>query len=406
MEEQKICFLTKLIPYDMYEEVGKKSTNNMQDAANALQWHLYEGFCQNYGENVHLINVLPVGSYPQYYTDAFVKEGRFETNYGNGNKNVGFCNIKLLRKYNLPSKIYRALMQEFRDNDSGILYIYTISSEFMEAVAKFKKSKPAVKVCAIIADLPNMSSLSSKNGFIKRLFIDHLAEKSYKNINSIDGFVLLTEQMADYMHINKPYCVMEGISTATEDFGEKQIDYHSKTKAILYSGTLHKRFGVMNLVNAFEKIEGSEYRLVLCGSGDSEAEIIKAADRDSRIRFCGQLPRTEILELQKTATVLVNPRQNNEEFTKYSFPSKIMEYLSSGVPVVAYRLDGVPREYEDYLCYVKGNTLSDLAKTLVEVCELSPSAREKIGMKGRTFVLNEKNSAVQTAKIIKLVKKL
>ena len=38
----------------------------------------------------------------------------------------------------------------------------------------------------------------------------------------------------------------------------------------------------------------------------------------------------------------VNPRQNNEEFTKYSFPSKTMEYLASGVPVVAYKLDGIP----------------------------------------------------------------
>ena len=406
MEEQKICFLTKLIPYDIYEEVGKKSTNNMQDAANALQWHLYEGLCQNYGKNVHLINILPVGSYPQYYADAFVKEGRFETSYGDGNKNVGFCNIKLLRKYNLPSKIYRALMQEFRDNDSGILYVYTISSEFMEAVSKFKKLKPGVKVCAIIADLPNMSSLSSKNGIIKRVFIDHLADKSYKNINCIDGFVLLTEQMADNLHINKPYCVMEGISTATEDFGEKQIDYHSKIKVILYSGTLHKRFGVMNLVNAFEKIESSEYNLVLCGSGDSEAEIIKAAARDPRIHFCGQLPRKEILELQKTATVLVNPRQNNEEFTKYSFPSKVMEYLSSGIPVVAYKLDGVPLEYEDYLFYVEGDAISDLSRKLIEVCEMNPSDRRKHGEKGREFVLNQKNSIVQTSKILRMVESL
>ena len=137
--------------------------------------------------------------------------------------------------------------------------------------------------------------------------------------------------------------------------------------------------------------------------GDCETEIRQAADQDSRIDFRGQLPRNEILKLQKLATVLVNPRQNNEEFTKYSFPSKTMEYLSSGIPVVAYRLDGVPDEYENYLFYVKEDTVESLAEKLWEICELTPEARKAAGQKGRDFVLSEKNSVVQTAKIIRLM---
>lgn len=59
---------------------------------------------------------------------------------------------------------------------------------------------------------------------------------------------------------------------------------------------------------------------MICGIGDSEKAIREAAEKDFRISFLGQLPRSEVLEWQKQATVLVNPRQNNEEFTKYSFP--------------------------------------------------------------------------------------
>ena len=398
-----IKFLTTLIPDNLYTQVKNKSHYNMSDAANALQWHIHEGLCKNYQQDVEILNILPVGSFPQYYEDAFVKTGTFASENGNKNVNIGFCNIKLLRKYDITKKIYKMLMKAFEQSDEGTLYLYTISSEFIEAVSKFKERKPGIQVCAIIADLPNMSSLTSKKNIVKRLFERHLSNKSYKYVSCVDAFVLLTKQMADYMHIDKPFCVVEGISTMTEDFGGKEENFSSDCKTILYSGTLHRRFGVMNLLVAFEQIKEKNYKLVICGTGDCEEDIRKYADRDKRIEFRGQLVRKEILKLQKSATVLVNPRQNNEEFTKYSFPSKIMEYLSSGIPVVAYRLDGVPDEYEQYIFYVKGDSIENLADKLREVCEMSPEDRRAIGKKGREFVLNKKNSTVQTAKIVKMM---
>ena len=45
----------------------------------------------------------------------------------------------------------------------------------MEAISKLKKEKPGIKVCAIIADLPDMSSLSSKKSILQKLFEKHLA---------------------------------------------------------------------------------------------------------------------------------------------------------------------------------------------------------------------------------------
>ena len=83
-----IKFLTTLIPEEMYEEVRKKSIYNMQDAASALQWHLYEGLCENYHQNIEILNILPVGSFPQYYKDAFIRKKKINTGV-----NIGFCNI-------------------------------------------------------------------------------------------------------------------------------------------------------------------------------------------------------------------------------------------------------------------------------------------------------------------------
>ena len=124
------------------------------------------------------------------------------------------------------------------------------------------------------------------------------------------------------------------------------------------------------------------------------------AEKDSRIVFKGQLPHSEIIDLQKNATVLINPRKNTEEFTKYSFPSKNLEYLASGTPVVAYKLDGIPTEYSEHIQYVLDDSVEALKNAIEHICELPFEERCEIGVNARNFVLNQKNAKMQTKKII------
>lgn len=397
----KYAFLTTLIPKQMEQEVAKHSTYNMQAAANALQWHIYEGLCSNYREGIKLFNVLPIGSFPQYYSKPFIKKSVFDDERHKGHINIGFCNIKLIRKYHQPKKIFALLEKWCSENsEDKLLFVYTVSAPFMIAVNQVKKHFPNLKVCAIIADLPEMSNLSANKSLAKRLFEKKMAADSYSSMNCVDAFVLLTKQMADYMKIDKPFVVMEGIATIGELPQKKET---GRIKTILYTGTLHRRFGVLNLVEAFRAIDNSDYRLIICGIGDCEAEIMKQARIDKRIEFKGQLDRKDILKLQQEATVLVNPRQNNEEFTKYSFPSKNLEYLSAGIPLVAYKLDGIPDEYDEYINYVGDNSIEALRDKLIEVCEdLNGSARE-CASKAVYFVRNEKNAQKQALKIKRMV---
>ena len=392
-----IKFLSCLIPEEFYDEIKTKSHNNMEDAASSLQWHIHEGLCANYKKDIELINVIPIGSFPQYYSDAFIASVKFKSTEGDNNLNIGFCNIKFIKRYVISLIVYRKLLEAFEGDDEGILYVYTISSTFMQAVYRFKKIKPNIKICAIVADLPNMTDLVCKKSIVKEKYSQYLANKSFEYITNIDAFVLLTQQMADYLMIKKPYVVMEGVSTTSNTYSELIDD--SSNKTILYTGTLNKRFGIINLIEAFKKIEGENYRLVICGVGDASNEINESVKQDKRIHFKGQVSRNESLKLQRMATVLVNPRQNVEEFTKYSFPSKIMEYLSSGKPVIAYKLDGIPDEYDDYICYVKDNSIKALKNKLIEICEMDELQRKSLGEKGKRFVLEQKNSIKQTKRI-------
>lgn len=394
----KYGMVSVLIPKEYETAFFHDSRNTMQDAASALQWHLYNGLCENLGERIPLFNVLPCGSFPQYCKRAVIPQFSFDEN---GN-NLGFCNIKLIRNFFRTAALKRALRIWCQtDSEPKTLFVYTVSHALLAAVAAVKKKHPEVRVCAIVADLPDMSNLSSNKSLLLRLFSAHKAKESYSLLSVIDSFVLLTKHMADYMKLYQPYCVMEGIATAQSEFSESV--YEDKIKIVFYAGTLHRKFGVLHLLKAFQLINSSDYRLVLCGTGDCEGDIKAAAELDNRIQFFGQLPRSEVLKLLTQATVLVNPRQNNEEFTKYSFPSKNLEYLSSGIPLVAYKLDGIPDEYDEYILYVGDQDVGALSRKIVEVCQKTNQERQAIGIKARTFVTEQKNEVVQTRKILDLL---
>lgn len=402
-KDREYVFLSLMIPKELASEVKHNSSNNMADAANALEHNLMNGFAENLSIPPKIINVLPIGSYPQYYSESFIKASYFQLCNCNSHENVGFCNIKFIRNYFIERAVYNSLENYCKKKNGNIVIcIYSASVSFLSAVEKLKKKFPRLFVCDIIADLPGMTNLSSKKSALLQWYIDYQAKNALKKLECVDCFVFLTKQMASYLHISKPYCVVEGIASETKELELRE----QKEKFILYTGTLHKKFGVMNLVHAFQQIYSPDYRLVICGIGDSAEAIKNAAEDDIRISFLGQLSRAEVLEWQRKATVLVNPRQNNEEFTKYSFPSKTMEYLSSGIPVIAYKLDGIPDEYDKYLQYVEDDTIDGLKNKLIELCEMPYEQRQKIGNAGRSFVLKEKNSKIQVRKIVDLINSL
>ena len=396
----KYACLFKLIPQEYETEFTSKAKCTMQDAANALQWHIYNGLKTNLNRKIDIFTVVPISSWPQYYRDPFISEHTYSVN-DDELKMIGFCNIKLIRKRSIPIRVYQDLKKWCQqDDDEKILFVYSFQSELMLAVQRLKNEVKNLKVVVIVADLPDMIDLSSKQTAIRHIFENKFANDSYSTVNSVDAFVFLTKYMAEYMKTEKPFCVMEGIATMPLHFDEEEKNSESEYKTIMYTGTLHKKYGIMNLVQAFQEIPNPEYRLVICGIGDSEEEIKFAAQQDSRIQFKGQLKRADVLAMQRSATVLVNPRQNNEEFTKYSFPSKTLEYLSSGIPLVAYKLDGIPDEYDNHIYYVQDDSVESLREKLLEICEMDSIQREKRALSTQQFVLGEKNQSKQTMKVL------
>ena len=139
--------------------------------------------------------------------------------------------------------------------------------------------------------------------------------------------------------------------------------------------------------------------------GDMENEMPAYMKRDNRIVYKGIVLNNEIVQIQEEATLLINPRPTTEEFTKFSFPSKNMEYMVSGTPMVTTKLPGMPPEYYEYVFLFEDETVEGMADTLKNILLRSDAELSCLGSKAQQFVLNSKSNYIQAERILNFAAK-
>lgn len=401
----KILFLGTLYRQDEEKYLLQKSKTGLQSQANTFQWALINGLDSVLKKPVDIINVLPVGTYPIQFTDLILKSRKWAHKSDSNDQEIGSINLTFLKQIIRTVMCKLAIKKWIKENnieDELCIVIYTNYLPFLKAV---KNVSNKVQVTLIVTDLPEYDDLTSSINFIKKLLRSLNNKLIYESLNRINSFVILTEQMKERLSIGtRPYVVVEGLVDSKIGTNISNEIIISNKKVILYTGTLTFKLGITNLLNVFSLIDNLDYELWICGAGEAEKEIIKKSVSDSRIKYMGYVSKKEIYDLQQQATVLINPRMNNGEYTKYSFPSKTMEYMLSGRPVLMYKLDGVPDEYDQYLYNIDGNEPKDTANRIVEICEKPRSELHGFGQKAKQFVLENKNCKMQAKKIIDMIK--
>jgi glycosyltransferase involved in cell wall biosynthesis len=191
---------------------------------------------------------------------------------------------------------------------------------------------------------------------------------------------------------------MEGSFDSTQ-LADADCKPDSDKISIMYSGVLDLRYGIPELLDAMDLLD-EHYELWLTGAGNAEDLIRQRAATDERIKFYGYLPsRQDLLNKQAQATMLISPRRDTEEASKYCFPSKLFEYMVSGRPVISCFLAGIPAEYHNHLIQLPSASAQEIAAIIKKTAKLSAQERSTIGSAAKKFVLENKNKFAQAKKI-------
>jgi glycosyltransferase involved in cell wall biosynthesis len=245
----------------------------------------------------------------------------------------------------------------------------------------------------IITDLPDMLGGGSFSRKMANFVIRHCTD-----------YVLLTEAMNDYIrNTGKPYVILEGHADISMKEKLPSMDKKQPVRTVFYAGGVSRQYGLADLTEGFLQSDLPNTRLEIYGPGDYVKELQSIAEKDPRVFYGGMLLNTEIVEREQEATLLVNPRPTHEEFVKYSFPSKTMEYMASGTPVLTTRLPGMPKEYYPHVYFIEEESADGIASALKTVLGRSDEELFRKGQEARDFVLNGRNNVVQAEKLLSML---
>lgn len=224
-------------------------------------------------------------------------------------------------------------------------------------------------------------------------------------VTLFDKYILLTEQMnAKVNPHKKPFIIMEGLCDNSLLSETRPIVEKAVPRVVLYAGGIHERYGLKMLAEAFIRANISNAILLYYGSGPYVETFKELSLRHDNLVYGGVAPNNVILEEEYKASLLVNPRFTTEEFVQYSFPSKNMEFMSSGTPLLTTKLPGMPKEYYPYVYLFQEESVEGYTTVLKEVLGHSDDELNELGLKAKNFVLSSKNNIIQAKRIIEFIK--
>lgn len=307
------------------------------------------------------------------FIESFKKNNIFKIKYTETIRNnicykqIPFINlnyIKIFSRYKNIKQYLRSWCKK-KTERKKILLIYSLHSSFIRLIKTIKKKFPQIVVVVIILDLPEFMNLERKKSFIYKTLKKIDRKVIAENLLYADHYVLLTEKMIEKLPYHS-YTVINGM-IEQEDVSLISANQEDNKFEVVYTGSLYEKFGVKKLVDSMKFISADNVKLIICGWGELEEYIRKAANEDQRIIFKGNIDLQDAIEVQRNASILINPRPNEGEFVKYSFPSKMFEYIKTGKPILCFKLDCFQDEYDEIFNYIEEYNEKSIAKSILNV---------------------------------------
>lgn len=340
MEEKNKDFIVFIggIFNDNY--IGNK--NAISPAANRWQKGFVEGLLSN-GIDVTIISNIPHQVWPlgKLYVKSVSSAFFFKKTFG-----INYFNLPYLKFFFISINVLLIFLKICRRSKKPLCVITYNGATENTFVSYFIQKFLKVKWIDLCADHYDPKKNWSNYNF--------LAKKAF-------GHLFLSDFAYKYAPFDKKYFLEGGIeikSYTPQPMGNKFI--------ILFSGMLSKWGGVDILLEGFKRIPIKNIELWICGHGTHKS-ISDEFNYDQRIKFFGFVSNDRLQELSIMADVFINPRPSDINGNKMNFPSKILEYLSYGKPIISTWTAGLSNEYKDVLIVLDNESPDKISKEIMKV---------------------------------------
>lgn len=377
-------FIGYYVDEETFGKILDREINNMSVARQKFEYNLIRGLYEQLGEQVDFISYVPTDKSLNIPAQSEVGDAVI--------KHIAIKKDNLKSLFNAKRQFEVFLSGFGKEKLKGLKVImYAVNPVFEFVLLKYRK-KFDIKIVTICSEVPELrrygNSMSSR---IKKHILTYFNEQ-------FDGYILFSAEMRRIIRCgNKKSIVLEGIAP---DIRRKPMA--GKKKVIMYAGGLAEDNNIPFLLKCCKEISELD-EVWICGAGADELKIAELANTDSRIKYFGRLENEKVLELEEQAKVLINFRSSDAELTKYSFPSKILEYISAGSLVISTRLLGIPEEYFDYIIPISFDDHNSIITILTSCLNLADDEYIAKCERAQAFIKKNKGYRKQSERIIEFL---
>jgi colanic acid/amylovoran biosynthesis glycosyltransferase len=238
----------------------------------------------------------------------------------------------------------------------------------------------------------------------RRMLARKVAEAAFVATISHDNRRLIVAECGEHV-AGKVHVVRAGVDTRL--FTPSTLEQRRDALRIVCVGTLHEVKGQPYLIEACRLLarQGVDVRCRLIGGGPDERALrgqIEAAGLAESVVLAGPRTRQQIVDELRRADALVAPSVPTRAGRREGIPVVLMEAMSTGLPVVASAISGIPELVEDGVSglLVPPGDAAAIARALRRLTA-DPALRERLGRAARSRVLAEfdlEDSAAELAR--------
>lgn len=284
--------------------------------------------------------------------------------YPEGRLKIKYCNI--LSKHRCGPindwRISRLLKKEASEYDAIVYYNIELSAAL--ALPFFKKK---YRILEYEDNIFNKALVGDKNSFewFKRKLYNRIIANTDGVMAVCNGLMLpeIPHRVLTPGIINE-----EVINNVTTRVNKLQAD---RPVHIILTGGIHYSKGGDLLVKAMTHIKTPCVITVYgnCDLNDTMKELIKQVPECHKFEFKGYMPHEELIKtLDRDADILINTTRSMHVGAQAAgFPFKMMEYASTGRPIVSSEIGKLDEDYNSHITYYDGEEPKAIAAAIEEV---------------------------------------
>jgi glycosyltransferase involved in cell wall biosynthesis len=213
-------------------------------------------------------------------------------------------------------------------------------------------------------------------------------------LRRLDGTAVITDAIARDFGVRHPHLRLDG--AVTEELlnltspDASRGDHAGGSITLVAVGSLDEANGFRLIAEAMSLLQRRDIDLLIAGDGPLRSFVEDLAARDSRVRYLGYVSTAEVYALYRRATAILCVRLVSLVRTPYCFPSKVIEAIGTGVPVISTAPAHFREEYGRFVTIIETDSGRAVAEAIESVLAAAPQHLRSRALAGRQYVSSQK----------------